>query len=459
MAKALVVDDEESIVWGFRKLLESMGHVCLTCATGERSVLLARQERPDLVILDVKLPGIDGLTALEAMRKELPEGRFIVITAHGTLDTAVRAQRLGVSEYLIKPVDLDTARERIRSALEGARPDPAVEAARRDLDAGATLVGRSGPMQEVFKKVAAVTPSDATVLLTGESGTGKELLARAIHHHGPRAGGPFEAINCAAIPEALLESELYGHELGAFTGAVGAKRGKFEMADGGTVFLDEVGDLSPSAQVKLLRFLEDRKVTPVGGTGSSAVDVRIIAATNQSLERMIREGRFREDLYFRLNVVRIEVPPLRERREDLVLLVAHFLERAGGAGITKEAMEVLRAHSWPGNVRELRNAIERGAVLAGRGLIRPEHLPRTVLHGPRPSTEGDEEAISNLVGEMADSGAPGTIYREVEGRWEKALLETALRRAGWNQVRAAKLLGINRMTLHRKMVRYGLLRE
>jgi DNA-binding NtrC family response regulator len=456
MAKVLVVDDEESIVWSFRKLLESMGHVCLSSGTGERAVLLVRQESPDLVILDVKLPGIDGLTALEEMRKSLPEGRFLVMTAHGTLDTAIRAQRLGASEYLLKPIGLEIARERIRSLLGGVKPDPEVEAARRGGEHRSEIVGRSAIMQNVFKQLAAVAQSDSTVLLSGESGTGKELLARAIHYNGPRAGAPFEAINCAAIPEALLESELYGHVEGAFTGAVRSKPGKFHVADGGTAFLDEVGDLSPQAQVKLLRFLEDRHLTPVGATAASEVNVRIISATNQDLERMIGEGRFREDLYFRLNVVRIEVPPLRERVDDVVPLVAHFLENSAGVGITSDAVEALRAYSWPGNARELRNAVERGVVLARGGIVQSEHLPATVLRGPLPEIDAGEAEVSALIAKMIGGMVDGDIYRLVEERWEKALLRRILERTGGNQVKAAQILGINRMTLRRKLDQHGL---
>jgi two-component system nitrogen regulation response regulator GlnG len=292
------------------------------------------------------------------------------------------------------------------------------------------------------------------VLLIGESGTGKELLARAVHDNSARVGGPFEAINCASIPETLLESELYGHEKGAFTGAIRQKPGKFEAASGGTVLLDEVGEIGLSAQVKLLRFLEEHKCERVGGTEQIAVDVRIIAATNQNLEERVREGRFREDLYFRLNVVRIEIPPLRERREDIPLLVAHFLDLARGVGVTRDTLDLLKRHGWPGNVRELRNALERGMVLARGGPVRPEHLPETVL-SPRPLGESDVEArVRELVEKLASQDPPGQIFRQVEARWEKALLRHALERTGFNQVKAAEFLGINRMTLRKKIEQY-----
>jgi len=455
MAKVLVVDDEESIIWIFRKLIESLGHACLSAPSAEKGIEIARVEQPELIFMDVKLPGMDGLTALEEVRRVAPRSKYVVITAHGSLDTAVRAMKLGAVEHLSKPVELDEARTLIQAALKGGGVNREVEALRK---AGGLsgIVGKSPGMQEVFKKVAAVAGSDATVLLTGESGTGKELLARAVHYNSARSTGPFEAINCASIPETLLESELFGHEKGAFTGAVRQKPGKFEVAGGGTVFLDEVGEISLSAQVKLLRFLEDRKFERVGGTESIGVDVRIVSATNQNLEERVREGRFREDLYFRLNVVRIEIPPLRERREDVPLLVAYFLDLARGAGVTTDALDLMKNHSWPGNVRELRNAIERGVVLARGTPIRPEHLPETIT-SPRPIGESDLEArIRELVEKLVAQGQAGDLYHHVEARWEKALLRRVLEQTGSNQVKAAELLGINRMTLRKKMEQHGL---
>jgi two-component system response regulator AtoC len=455
MAKVLVVDDEESITWIFRKLVESLGHAFLSAATGEKGVEAARDEQPELIFMDVKLPGMDGLTALEEIRRVAPRAKYVVMTAHGTLDTAVRAMKLGAVEYLAKPLDLDHARALIQGAIKGAGLSREVEALRK---AGGLsgIVGKTGAMQEVFKKIAAVAGSDASVLLIGESGTGKELLARAVHYNSVRANGPFEAINCASIPETLLESELFGHEKGSFTGAIRQKAGKFEVATGGTVFLDEVGEITLGAQVKLLRFLEERRFERVGGTDPVAVDVRIVSATNQNLEGRVREGRFREDLYFRLNVMRIDVPPLRARREDIPLLVAHFLDLARSAGVTTEALEVLKNHTWPGNVRELRNAIEHGAVVARGTPIRTEHLPDTVT-SPRPMGESDLEArVRELVEQLMAQGSSGELYHHVESRWEKALLRRALEQTGGNQVKAAELLGINRMTLRKKMEQYGL---
>jgi len=455
MAKVLIVDDEESIIWIFRKLVEGLGHQCLSAATGEQGIEIARAEQPDLVFMDVKLPGMDGLTALAEVHRVAARAKYVVMTAHGTLDTAVKAMKLGAVEYLSKPVDLDQARALIQNSLKGAGMSREVESIRKA--GGLTgIVGRSPQMQDVFKKIAAVAGSDASVLLIGESGTGKELLARAVHYNSGRASGPFEAINCASIPETLLESELFGHEKGAFTGAIRQKPGKFEVAGGGTVFLDEVGEISLAAQVKLLRFLEERKFERVGGTESVSVDIRIVSATNQNLDERVREGRFREDLYFRLNVVRIDVPPLRDRRDDVPVLVAYFLDLARGAGVTSEALELLKNHAWPGNVRELRNAIERGVVLARGTPIRPEHLPESIT-SPRPMGESDLEArVRELVEKLIAQGTPGDLYHMVEARWEKALLRRVLEQTGSNQVKASELLGINRMTLRKKMEQYGL---
>jgi DNA-binding NtrC family response regulator len=455
VAKVLVVDDEESIIWIFRKLVESLGHGFFSAPSAEKGIEIAKSEQPELIFMDVKLPGMDGLSALEEVRRVAPRSKYVVITAHGTLDTAVRAMKLGAVEYLSKPVELDQARTLIQSSIKGAGVSREVESLRKSGSATG-IIGKSPLMQEVFKKVAAVAASDATVLLMGESGTGKELLARAVHYNSARSSGPFEAINCASIPETLLESELFGHEKGAFTGALRQKPGKFEVAGGGTVFLDEVGEISLGAQVKLLRFLEERKFERVGGTEAVSVDLRIVSATNQNLEERVREGRFREDLYFRLNVVRIDIPPLRDRREDIPLLLAHYLDLARGAGVTADALELLKNHSWPGNVRELRNAIERGVVLARGNPIRPEHLPDTVT-SPRPLGETDLEArIRELVEKLVAQGAPGDLYHSVEARWEKALLRRVLEQTGSNQVKAAELLGINRMTLRKKMEQHGL---
>jgi nitrogen regulation protein NR(I) len=457
MGTVLVVDDEQSITWAFEKFLTSLGHSVRTAPTAEQGLEIARREPPDLVILDVRLPGMDGLAALEEIRKLNPDARVIVITAHGTLETAVRAVKLGAVDYLAKPVDLAKARRLIESALAGAPASREVERLRGGPPFGG-LVGRTPAMQEVFRKVAAVCDSDATVLFTGESGTGKELLARALHASSRRASGPFEPVNCAAIPETLLESELFGHEKGAFTGAHRQKKGKCEIADGGSLFLDEIGDIPVATQVKLLRFLEDRAFTRVGGTERVVVDARILSATNSDLEARVATGAFREDLFFRLNVVRIDIPPLRNRREDIPLLVAHFVEQWGAEGISQEALEILKNHAWPGNVRELRNAIERGVVLSRKRTVLPEHLPETLLHPRSPGGAGVDGRVAEVVDVIALApDAPRTgLYQAVEEKWERALLRRALEMTGGNQVKAAKLLGINRLTLRKKIAKYQL---
>jgi two-component system NtrC family response regulator len=457
MATVLVIDDEQSIIWALDRFLTTLGHRVLTAPTAERGLEIAAAEKPDLVICDVKLPGMDGLAALEELKRRDPAARVVVITAHGGFETAVKATKLGAVEYLTKPIDLMKARKVLEDALRAAPASREIEKLRAD-GSVAGIVGKTAAMQELFQRIAAVCDSDANVLLVGDSGSGKELLARAIHSNGRRASGPFEPINCGSIPEPLLESELYGHEKGAFTGAIRRKPGKFETAHGGTAFLDEVGELSAAMQVKLLRFLEDRSFTRVGGTEQLAVDVRIVSATNQDLETRVGEGRFREDLYFRLNVVKIAVPALRDRRDDIPLLVAHFVERCGAKGVSDEALEILKNHAWPGNVRELKNAIERGAVLARGRIIQPDHLPDSVLR-PRPFGRPDLDGrIGELVDEAiaAPDAPPGGLLRHVEAKWERALLRRALERCGGNQVKASELLGINRMTLRRKIELYGL---
>ena len=452
MGSILMVEDEASVVWAFKRLVVGMGHAFQSAGTAEEGVSLAARDKPDLILMDVRLPGKDGLWAIREIRKNRPDARVVVVTAHGTLETAMEAMKQGAVEYLSKPVDLDQARGLIRKLLgdETADVKPGTEPADRT-----GIIGRTGVMQEVFRKVAAVSQSEATVLLTGESGTGKELLARAIHNGGPRAGEPFEPINCGAIPEALLESELYGHERGAFTGAVVRKKGKLEIAGKGTVFLDEVGDLSGPSQVKLLRFLEDRVFHRVGGTEPLRADVRILAASNQNLEESIRQGRFREDLYFRLHVVKIEVPPLRERKEDLSLLVEHFLSLSGGSGIDADAMRLLKGHSWPGNVRELRSAIERGVVLARGRTVAPEHLPPELAAGASaPGLEGRINAvIDDLVG-MMEPGKEEGLHRSVMNRLERLLIERVMAEVGGNQVKAAEKLGLTRVTLRKRLQAY-----
>lgn len=461
MAKIVVIDDEHAIVLAFEKFLRSLGHQCFAASTAEDGIQLVRQQAPDVVFLDVKLPGMDGLSAIEKIRQACGRASIVVMTAHGTLDTAVRATRSGAFEYLTKPIDLAKMRAVVDKALGKLERSEAVERLRREELARferSGLVGQSPAMQEVFRKVAMVCESDAAVLIQGESGTGKELIARAIHYHSKRAGYPFEAINCACVPENLLESELFGHEKGAFTGAQNQKIGKFEIADRGTVFLDEVSELPLPSQAKLLRFIEEKSFERLGGTQPIRVDVRIVSATNQRLEDRIGDGKFRQDLFFRLNVVPIEVPPLRERLEDLPLLVAYFLDRVSGKGITDAALEALRGYDWPGNVRELRNTIEQANIVAGGRVIDVAHLPRAVLRPRRPAAPSPDDRIGEITAELIASGAlkRGEMFYQLEAKWEKALIERVLRMVEGNMVKASEMLGINRMTLRKKMREYGI---
>ncbi len=469
MAKVLVIDDEPGICQAFSKLLKGLGHEALVAPSAEQGLPVAKAEAPDLVLLDIRLPGMDGLAALEALKTQGFAAPVVVLTAHGTLDTAVRALKLGAYEYLTKPVELATAEAVISRAIEKARLSQEVARLQREVSGraapGRRLIGSTPAMQEIFKTIAAVCGSDVSVLIQGESGTGKELVSREIHANSPRAAGPFEAVNCAAIPPTLLESELYGHEKGAFTGAVRRQVGRFERAHGGTILLDEIGEIPPATQVKLLRFLEERAFERVGGDERVEVNLRILAATNQNLEGKIVRGEFREDLYYRLKVVTIDLPPLRERTPDIPILVARFLAEGPGPSreISEEALALLTRHRWPGNVRELRNAIEHAGVLARGAPIRAEHLPETVRHperapaaGLRPTVEAEVDRIVATLLEQPEA-KPGDLFAVIERQWESALLRRVMERTGGNQVKASELLGIHRTTLRTKLLEYGLL--
>ncbi len=465
-ATVFAVDDEPGICRALERFFASRGSACRSFARAEEALAAAEAAPPDLVLLDVRLPGMSGLDALARFRAMPAPPLVVVMTAHGTLDVAVDAIRSGALDYLPKPLDLAAiaaAADRA-AAVHGASLAGVTGPA---ADPGALLVGRSGPMQEVFKRIGAVALSEAPVLVLGESGTGKEMVARAIHRASRRAPGPFEPVDCASLPETLFESELFGHERGAFTGAVDRRVGRLERASGGTLFLDEVGEIPPSAQAKLLRFLETRTFERLGGTGPVSVDARVVAATHRDLRERIREGLFREDLFYRLDVVTIRVPPLRERPEDIPLLVAHFLavfpgaERGGPApgGVSREALDRLMAHSWPGNVRELRNAVEHARVLARGAPILPENLPAAAGGGAEAGggPEGDallRALVRRLVAAAGD--AEGDLHGEVLARVERPLLEEVLARTGGNQVRAARILGIHRTTLRERMERYRL---
>src|SRR5512136_274965 len=391
--RVLVVDDEESVRWALTKALERAGYRVDLAADGPSGSSAAENSDVDLVLLDVRLPGRDGLAVLGDLRKRRPDLPVIMMTAYGTLQVAVEAMKQGAYDYIGKPFDVDEVLLVVDKALEAQALVREVSQLRRlteeRFDLGG-IVGGSPAMQQIFKAVGKVAGTDLTVLLRGESGTGKELIARAVHENSRRKGRPFVPVNCAAIPRELLESELFGHEKGAFTGAVAARRGRFEQADGGTVFLDEVGDMDLSLQTKLLRVLQERRIERLGGEGSISVDVRIVAATNQDLEAAVTRRAFREDLLYRLNVVSIHLPPLRDRREDIPALVSHFLaafareQHASPKVFSPEALTLMLGHAWPGNVRELENVVKRAAALTPTSLVLSDHLPDAVRKAAGP---------------------------------------------------------------------------
>ena len=462
MARIAVIDDEQSVCHAFQVFLTDEGHDVAVAGTGERGMALVDEQSPDLVILDIRLPDADGLDLLSQLAARPEPPAVVIITAHGTMDTAIEAMQRGAFDYLTKPIDLDEAKIVVDRALGNRRLSQEVLRLRSERNGRPPLlVGSSAPMQSVYKTIGAVAPADATVLIRGESGTGKELVARAIHRASPRAEGPFVTVDCTALPEHLVESELYGYEPGAFTGATRAKPGRLEQADGGTLLLDEIAELSAGAQAKLLRFLETRQTERLGSTTTLTLDVRILAATNQDLAARRADGAFREDLYYRLHVVTLELPPLRERRADVPELVAHFLEQAPGPrrpDISQAALDVLLAHDWPGNVRELRNTIDHAVLACRGGAILPEHLPR-LLSGPGSGpVEGFRRAAAALLAHrMAEPGeADAPLYEMLVADLDRAILAEALRLTGHNQARTAALLRLHRTTLRNKLRQLGL---
>jgi two-component system NtrC family response regulator len=468
--KILIVDDEQAICWAFTQLLQPEGYTVLVAASAEEGLEIAAKESPDLVLLDVRLPGISGLQALPKFKELNPDLPILVMTAHGTMDTAIEATKRGAYNYLTKPIHNEDALHHIRTALERRTLSREVVNLRRELENAhniESLIGRTPVMQDVYKKIGAVASSSSSVLITGESGSGKELVARAIHAYSDRAKGPFIAVNCASMPEPLLESELYGHVKGAFTGAIRDKAGKAEVADGGTLFLDEIGEMPLSIQAKLLRFLELKRFERVGSTESVEVDVRILAATNLDLRVQIKKQLFREDLYYRLNVVSIELPPIRNRKDDIPILVARFLSKSKDTSkppeISADAMKLLERYDWPGNVRELKNAIEHAMILARDKTIMPEHLPAHILQSLRGEDPRRGESLEDLIRQRtqlaldkAEGVEEGNAYGEINADVEKVILETTLKRVAGNQVKASKLLGIHRTTLRKKIEDYGL---
>jgi len=450
-ATLLIIEDEERMRRLLELVLKPEGYDLLLAASGEEGIkLLSERSELDLVLTDLQLGKLSGLDVLEEAKKTRPDIPVLIITGYGTVKSAVEAMRKGAYDYISKPVDHDELKILIARALELrrlAQDNQALRAGLREQFGFDRIVSRSSKMAEVKRLAADVAQTDSTVLITGESGTGKELLARAIHYASPRAARPLVAVNCAGIPEPLLESELFGYEPGAFTDARKSKQGRFQLAHHGTLFLDEIGELGPAAQAKLLRVLEDRTVDPLGGTRGVKVDIRVICATNQDLPRLIRQGRFREDLYYRLHVCPLTIPPLRERPEDIPTLLEAFLAalaREGGVRIrhvSPEALRLLTAHSWPGNVRELHNAVEWISLSCKEDTIRPDHLP------PHLRTAG-----GNASKERPSLLSLGLSVEEVE----KAMLEEALQKADGNVSEASRLLKVTRNTLRYRMEKYGL---
>src|SRR5881628_1188739 len=464
--KILVADDEESIRWVLERACAKDGHTVHAVGSGREALAALRERAYDVALIDIKMPDLSGLEVLSRAREDRIDTLFIIMTAQNTMANAIEATKRGAYDYLTKPFNLDEVELLVGRAMELRHLTRDLERLRGELEQRNELViGRTSAMQEVYKVIGRVAPTDATVLIQGETGTGKELLAKTIHHHSERRG-PFVALNCPGIPTELLESELFGYERGAFTGAVERRIGKFEAAAGGTLFLDEIADMSLALQAKLLRVLQEREFTRVGGRDALHADVRIIAASNQDLEAAVRAGRFRDDLFFRLNVVRLTLPPLRERRGDIPDLIQFFIDKFNRdlgtviVGVSDDVRELLMRHTWPGNVRELENALLRAAVLArGRTLV-PEDF--ALAGQPRQAT-GDalplEEAVRRRLADLlaADATAlPSDLHALLISAVERPLIEVVLERAGGNQVKAAEMLGINRNTLRKKITELGI---
>jgi DNA-binding NtrC family response regulator len=451
----LVVDDEELFRRSLGRILSRVGHQVSEARDAAEALSLMAQGGLDLVVADVRMPGLNGLELVRQIHEIDPDLPCIVITGYGNAESSIEALRAGAFWYLEKPFDqghLDVVRRLVEQAIEHGRlkaENRALQSELRTKYRFENIIGHSGALRSVLDLVAKVARTDSTVLITGENGTGKELIARAIHYNSRRVERRLVTVNCGAIPEELLESELFGHVRGAFTNAINSREGRFALANGGTIFLDEIGDMSPNLQVKLLRVLQERTFEPVGSSKTESVNVRVIAATNQDLDLAIREKRFREDLFFRLNVIPIEVPPLRERREDIPLLVLHFLEVLNQERGTKiesisdAALEVLCGYDWPGNVRELENLMERVTVLRGGGDLDVDDLPASMRRKPPPSFD---------TGPAQGDGD----FRAAVDAFQRELIREALARTGGNKKEAAELLGLNRTTLIEKIKKLGL---
>lgn len=450
-ASILIVDDEEAIRTSLRSILEDEGYEVAVAATGGEALKIYGTDPPDLMILDIWMPEMDGLETLRRVKEFVPATQVMMISGHGSIETAVKAIKLGAYDYIEKPLSLENVTLRVKHALEQYRLAQENRSLRTKVQQKFELVGHSPTMQRLRELIQTAGPTNSRVLIGGENGTGKELVARAIHMHSTRSDHPFVAVNCAAIPETLIESELFGHEKGSFTGATSMKRGQFEQADGGTLFLDEIGDMSLSTQAKVLRALQEQQFTRVGGTKLMKVDVRVLAASNKDLEKEIGNGHFREDLFYRLNVVPIVVPPLRERHEDIPALVQHFMKiHAEEQGlrmkeVSPEAMAVLQRYDWPGNIRELRNLIERLMIMVPGYVIEGSQAAMSLQGRTTGALAVAVPASNPLLAKSYDS------LRDARNAFEKEYISRKLREHHWNISRTAEDLKIERSHLHRKI--------
>lgn len=470
MARLLVIDDEHNLLYSLEKALHSDTLNVITALTGKQGIELVQQQAPDVVILDVRLSDMSGLDVFDRIRRIDPRLPVIIITAYATTETAIEATKRGAFEYLLKPVDFHQLSELVSKAIDLSRQRhvPAVfgESHFPDDHPVDRIVGQCPAMQEVYKSIGRVAPQDVPVLILGESGTGKELVARALYQHSRRSEAPFLTINCAAIPEGLLESELFGHERGAFTGAERRRIGKFEQAKGGTIFLDEIGDMTAATQPKILRLLQEQQFERLGSNDTIQTDVRVIAATNQNLEYLVAAGRLRQDLYYRLKVFTIHLPPLRERRDDIRLLVEHFIKLFGPTlgkrvvSVSPDTLRSLECYDWPGNIRELQSVIQVALVRAPGEVLTLDCLPEAIAQEapaariPQAEAEGALN-LSRLISNLLQAGEP-EIYRRVSMAVDRIVIDIILRHTKGNQVQASELLGVSRTTLRAKLRSLGL---
>lgn len=470
MSTILIIDDDDQLRKSFEKLLNEEGYTVLSAPSGELGLKKIEQSPPDVVVLDMKLPGMNGMEVYKKINEIDPKLPVIIMTAFGTTETAIETTKLGAFDYILKPFDVPDMLTTISQAMESARfmRQPVNMNPVSDNTSVEALIGRSNAMQDVYKAIGRVSPTDATVLIRGESGTGKELVARALYQHSLRSEKPFLVINCVAIPETLLESELFGYEKGAFTGATHRRVGKVEQANHGTIFLDEIGDMPPGIQAKILRLLQEKSIERLGGRSTIPVDVRIIAATNRDLEAGIAAGRFREDLYFRLKVVTIGLPPLNKRSADIPLLVDYFLPRfanqlgINNPGITEEAKRVMVSYPWPGNIRELANILQK-ALIFNRGTpIGLDDITQAIsgkMAVREENPTGSDREITNWIREELSSKNKGNVFDLCMDHFAGILIKEALNITGGNRTKAAKLLGLSRPTLHSRIEKYNIMLE